>query len=68
MRLFYPTNARALVGLGLPLAGSHLSQVLMWLTDSIMLGWYSFEALAAAVLGGTLGYSVYILGLSLIHI
>ena len=44
-------HARAILVLGLPLIASHLAQTSIWLTDSLMLGWYDVAALAAQVLG-----------------
>ena len=41
----------AILTLGLPLIGGHVAQFAIHLTDTIMLGWYSVEALAAVVLG-----------------
>lgn len=58
----YSTHARAYLRLGLPLIGSHLAQMAITLTDAIMLGWYSVEALAAEVLGGTLFFVLFIMG------
>ncbi|MCU0908498.1 MAG: MATE family efflux transporter, partial [Rhodobacteraceae bacterium] len=40
-------HARAVLVLGLPLIGSHLAQFAVGVTDSIMLGWYAVEDLAA---------------------
>ena len=55
-------HARALTTLGLPLVGSHLAQFAITLTDALMLGRYSIEALAAEVLGGTLFFVLFIVG------
>ncbi|MFB9149649.1 MATE family efflux transporter [Roseovarius ramblicola] len=60
--LSYRQHLRAVLGLGLPLAGSHLAQFAITLTDAVMLGWYSVEALAAEVLGGTLFFVLFIMG------
>ncbi len=49
-------EARALLGLGVPLAVSQLGAVLIITTDTIMLGWLGPDALAA----GALGFSVVI--------
>jgi MATE family multidrug resistance protein len=49
---------RATLGLAWPLALTNLSQHAMSLTDSIVLGWLSTEALAAATLGVTLYWMV----------
>ena len=61
-RLTYAGHAKAVLGLGLPLVGSHVAQFLITLTDGIMLGRYSVEALAANVLGGTLFFVFFIVG------
>ncbi|MDA3858621.1 MAG: MATE family efflux transporter [Roseovarius sp.] len=61
-RLTYRQHARATLLLGLPLIGSHVAQFAINLTDAIMLGWYSVEALAAEVLGGTLFFVLFIMG------
>lgn len=48
--------------LGLPLIGSHLAQMATNITDVIMLGWYSVEALAATVLATQIWFVVFIVG------
>ncbi|MFN3209920.1 MAG: MATE family efflux transporter [Roseovarius sp.] len=58
----YREHGRAALKLGLPLIGSHLAQMAITLTDALMLGWYSVEALAAEVLGGTLFFVLFIFG------
>ncbi|MDR9395039.1 MATE family efflux transporter [Roseovarius sp. SYSU LYC5161] len=55
-------HARAMLGLGLPLIGSHVAQFAINLSDAVMLGWYGVEALAAEVLGGTLFFVLFIMG------
>jgi len=47
--------------LGLPLVGSLLAQILIGLTDTLMLGRYSVEALAAGTLGNTVFFTIFIL-------
>lgn len=61
-RLTYRQHTRAILWLGLPLVGSHVAQFAITLTDAMMLGWYSVEALAAEVLGGTLFFVLFIVG------
>lgn len=61
-RLSYSYHARSVLRLGLPLIGSHVAQVAITLTDAVMLGWYSVEALAAEVLGGTLFFVLFLMG------
>jgi MATE family multidrug resistance protein len=58
----YTPHARALLALGLPLIGSHIAQMALHVTDTVMLGWYSVEALAAVVLGGSSFFILFILG------
>jgi len=56
------SHARAVLVLGLPLIGSHLAQMLLHVTDTVMLGWYSVTALAAGVLGASSFFVIFILG------
>ncbi|PKP70612.1 MAG: MATE family efflux transporter [Alphaproteobacteria bacterium HGW-Alphaproteobacteria-4] len=60
--LGYRSHARALLALGVPLIGSHLAQMLLHVTDTVMLGWYGVTALAAVVLGSSAFFIVFILG------
>ena len=60
--LTYRQHARATLMLGLPLIGSHVAQFAITLTDAAMLGWYSVDALAAEVLGGTTFFVFFIMG------
>ena len=55
-------HARALMALGLPLIGSNLAQMLLHVTDTVMLGWYGVTELAAVVLGASAFFIVFILG------
>ncbi|WP_435310405.1 MATE family efflux transporter [Primorskyibacter sedentarius] len=57
-----PQHIRAILFLGLPLIGGHLAQFAIGLTDTLMLGWYSVEALAAATLANTLFFVLFIMG------
>ena len=61
-RMSYLRHARALLMLGLPLIGSHVAQLAINVVDALMLGWYSVDALAAEVLGGTLFFVLFIVG------
>ncbi|MGH1464986.1 MAG: MATE family efflux transporter [Cognatishimia sp.] len=61
-QMTYGGHTRALLTLGLPLIGGHVAQFAIGLTDTIMLGWYSVDALAAVVLGSTLFFVTFILG------
>lgn len=58
----YLSHARATLVLGLPLVGSNLAQMALHVTDTVMLGWYGVEALAAVVLGAAMFFIVFILG------
>ncbi|WP_243612104.1 MATE family efflux transporter [Shimia aestuarii] len=51
----------AILGLGVPLIGGHVAQFAIHLTDTVMLGWYSVEALAAVVLGSSFFFVLFIL-------
>jgi MATE family multidrug resistance protein len=55
-------HAWATLALGLPLVGSHLAQMALHVADTVMLGWYSVEALAAGVLGASSFFVIFILG------
>lgn len=55
-------HARAILSLGLPLVGSHLAQFGLHVTDTVMLGWYGVLPLAAAVLGASSFFVMFILG------
>jgi MATE family multidrug resistance protein len=57
-----PQHLRAILLLGVPLIGGHLAQFAIGLTDTIMLGWYSVEALAAATLANTFFFVLFIMG------
>ncbi|MEP2641930.1 MATE family efflux transporter [Roseobacter sp.] len=58
----YPEHGRAILGLGLPLVGGHLAQIAIGITDTVMLGWYGVEALAAVTLGSTFFFVFFIFG------
>ncbi|MDF1729143.1 MAG: MATE family efflux transporter [Sulfitobacter sp.] len=58
----YPGPARAILTLGLPLIGGHLGQIAIGVTDTVMLGWYSVEALAAVTLASTYFFVLLIFG------
>lgn len=55
-------QARALLRLGLPLVGSHLAQMAIVTTDTIMIGWYDVTALAALSLSGGIWFIFFIVG------
>lgn len=56
------SDLRKVLALGLPLAGSHLAQFMLAVTDTIMLGWYGVTDLAAGVLGAALFFAVFTFG------
>jgi multidrug resistance protein, MATE family len=58
----FPAHARATLVLGLPLIGSHLAQMALHVTDTVMLGWYGVTELAAVVLGASSFFIVFVLG------
>lgn len=58
----YTAHLRALLALGLPLVGSNLAQASLHVTDTVMLGWYGVEALAAVVLGASTFFILFIIG------
>lgn len=58
----YPAHARATLVLGVPLIGSHLAQMALHVTDTVMLGWYGVTALAAVVLGSSSFFVIFVMG------
>ncbi|MEM9968825.1 MAG: MATE family efflux transporter [Pseudomonadota bacterium] len=58
----YTGHTRAILTLGLPLIGGHLSQTAIGVTDTVMVGWYSVAALAAVTLGSTYFFVFFIFG------
>ena len=55
-------EARELLRLAVPLAATQLAQMIILATDTVMLGHFSKDALAAAALGNTLYFLVWLLG------
>ncbi len=55
-------HAKAILTLGLPLVGSHLAQMLLHVTDTVMMGWYGVTELAAVVLASSSFFIVFIVG------
>lgn len=55
-------HAKAVLILGLPLIGSHMAQMAIQVTDTVMMGWYGVEELAALVLASSLFFMVFIVG------
>ncbi len=60
--LGFRAQARAVLGLGLPLIGSHMAQFGLHVTDTIMLGWYGVLDLAAGALGATVFFAFFTFG------
>ncbi|WP_435205680.1 MATE family efflux transporter [Tateyamaria sp. 1078] len=58
----YPTHARAIMVLGLPLIGGHLGQVAIGVTDTMMLGWYGVTELAALTAAGSWFFVLFLMG------
>ncbi|MFK7877176.1 MAG: MATE family efflux transporter [Paracoccaceae bacterium] len=61
-QMTYSGHTRALLILGLPLVGGHLGQAAIGITDVVMLGRYSVEALAAITLGSTFFHVFFLMG------
>lgn len=55
-------HMRATLVLGLPLVGGHLAQFVIGLTDTVMLGRYSIEALAAGTLANSYFFVFFLFG------
>jgi len=58
----WAAEARELLRLAVPLAATQLAQMIILATDSVMLGHFSKEALAAAALGNTVFFMAWLLG------
>jgi MATE family multidrug resistance protein len=58
----YPAHAKAVAILGLPLVGGHLAQIAIGVTDTIMLGWYGVDALAAVTLAASYFFVLFLMG------
>lgn len=55
-------QAKALLALGLPIVGSHLAQMALHVTDTMLLGRYGVPELAAVTLAGSAFFVLFILG------
>jgi len=55
-------EARELLRLAVPMAATQLAQMIVLATDTVMLGHFSKEALAAAALGNTVYFLAWLLG------
>lgn len=58
----YPSHASAVTTLGLPLVGGHLAQIAIGVTDTVMLGWYGVDALAAVTLASSYFFVLFLMG------
>ncbi len=58
----YLKHVSAILVLGLPLIGGHLAQMAIGMTDTVMMGWYGVEALAAITLGSNYFYVFFLFG------
>lgn len=58
----YRAHARDLLVLGLPLVGGNVAQQMIGLTDTLMLGRYGVEELAAVTLASSYFFVLYLLG------
>lgn len=61
-RRAFGEQTRALLALGLPLVGSHILQMVIGVTDTVMMGWYDVTALAALSVSGPLFFIIFIFG------
>ncbi len=52
----------ALIALALPLTGSHLARQAIGVTDTVMIGWYGVDELAAVVLATSFYFVLFMLG------
>jgi MATE family multidrug resistance protein len=53
---------RPILALALPLVGGHLAQFAVGLTDTVMIGWYGVEELAALVLASSYHFAIFVMG------
>jgi MATE family multidrug resistance protein len=53
---------RDILRIGVPLIGGHLAQFAIGLTDTVMMGWYGVEGLAALVLGSSIFFVFFLMG------
>jgi multidrug resistance protein, MATE family len=61
----WTAEARELLRLAIPLAATQLAQMIILATDTLMLGHFSKDALAAAALGNTVFFLAWLLGCGL---
>ena len=58
----YKGHLRSILVLGLPLVGGHLAQFAIGVTDTIMIGWYGVNELAAATLAQSYFFVFFMFG------
>ncbi len=58
----YVPHLVATLGLALPLTGSHLARQAIGVTDTVMVGWYGVDPLAAVVLATSFFFILFMLG------
>lgn len=58
----FSDHLRETWALSLPLVGSHLAQISIGLTDTVMMGWYGVSELAAVALASTFFVVIFLLG------
>ncbi len=58
----YSLHARALLVLGLPLIGTHVARVAIGVADTVMVGWYSVDALAGLIIAVSMQFVLFMLG------
>lgn len=58
----YASHIKAVTLLGLPLVGSHLAQMAIGVTDTVMVGWYDVTSLAALTLASTFFFVIFVFG------
>ena len=60
--LSWQGHLKATIALGLPITGSLIAQMAIGLTDTVMVGWYGVEELAAVVLATSIFFVFFIVG------
>ncbi|SNT68710.1 MATE family efflux transporter [Paracoccus seriniphilus] len=59
----YHPHVVATLSLGLPLIGSHLARMIIGVSDTVMIGWYGVEPLAALVIATSFLIILFFLGM-----
>ena len=59
----FTQHIRATLALGLPLIGGQLAQTFIGVTDTVMVGWYGVDELAAVALGSSYFHMILIVGM-----